>query len=180
MQKETSAALPPSSAVFLFRWRSQGRRCAISETSHVISKVPYYDSHQRPDELKKLEVPSSRPNATFHWPPDCPWPFVDHVSNNENRPGCSIRGAVDTLRTIRKPLAVILPLNEVKRRAVCDALDKCGGNYPLAARLLGLGKTTVYRMASVYNYEPPKMQAEGLRTVSSCLSVPRGIPKVKA
>jgi DNA-binding NtrC family response regulator len=70
------------------------------------------------------------------------------------------------LKTIRKPLGIILPLDEVKRRAICEALDKCGGNYLLAARLLGIGRTTVYRMARLYNYEPPMVQGEGLMTVS--------------
>jgi transcriptional regulator of acetoin/glycerol metabolism len=44
---------------------------------------------------------------------------------------------------------------EVKRRAMVDALDTCGGNYALAAQLLGIGRTTIYRMARVYNYQPP-------------------------
>jgi transcriptional regulator of acetoin/glycerol metabolism len=70
------------------------------------------------------------------------------------------------LRTIRKPFGTILPLDEVKRRVIVDALDKCGGNCPLAARLLGIGKTTVYRMARAYNYQLPKVQGKGLMTVS--------------
>jgi hypothetical protein len=69
------------------------------------------------------------------------------------------------LKTIRKPFGIILPLDEVKRRVICDALDKCDGNYPLAARLLGIGKTTVYRMARAYNYQTPKVQGKGLMTV---------------
>ena len=76
-------------------------------------------------------------------------------------------GAVTTLlKTIRKPFGIILPVDEVNRRVICDALDKCGGNYLLAARLLGIGKTTVYRMARAYNYQTPKMQAKALMTVS--------------
>ena len=61
-------------------------------------------------------------------------------------------------KTIRVPLGIILALDEVERRVSCDALDKCGGNYPLAARLLGIGKTTVYRKARAYNYQTPKVQ----------------------
>jgi transcriptional regulator of acetoin/glycerol metabolism len=49
-------------------------------------------------------------------------------------------------------------LDEVKRRAIVDALDTCGGNYAVAAQLLGIGRTTIYRMARVYNYQPPKAQ----------------------
>jgi DNA-binding NtrC family response regulator len=70
------------------------------------------------------------------------------------------------LKTIREPLGIIIPLEEVKRRVICDALDKCGGNYPLAARLLGIGKTTVYRMARAYNYQTPKVHAKRLMNAS--------------
>jgi DNA-binding NtrC family response regulator len=66
------------------------------------------------------------------------------------------------LKTRRRPFGVILPLEEVKRRVICDALDKCDGNYLLAARLLGIGKTTVYRMARAYHYENPKVQGNAL------------------
>lgn len=59
---------------------------------------------------------------------------------------------------VRMPAGIILPWDEMKRRALCDALDKCGGNHLLAARRLGLGKTTVYRMARLYNYHPPTVQ----------------------
>jgi transcriptional regulator of acetoin/glycerol metabolism len=86
-------------------------------------------------------------------------------------------GAVTTfLKTIRKPFGVILPFDEVERRVICDALDKCGGNYLLAARLLGIGKTTVYRKARAYNYQSPRVQGKGLMTVSQDLSFQHGPP----
>ena len=37
----------------------------------------------------------------------------------------------------------ICRLDEVKRRAIVDALDLCCGHYLIAARLLGIGKTTI-------------------------------------
>ncbi len=77
-----------------------------------------------------------------------------------------------SLKSIRQPLGAILPLEEVKRRVIVDALDKCPGNYLLAAHLLGIGRTTIYRMVRVYNYQPPKIQAEGLMTVSQHTSSP--------
>ena len=76
------------------------------------------------------------------------------------------------LKSIRQPLGAILPLEEVKRRVIVDALDKCAGNYLLAARLLGIGRTTIYRMVRVYNYQPPKIQSERLMTVSQPASSP--------
>jgi transcriptional regulator of acetoin/glycerol metabolism len=77
------------------------------------------------------------------------------------------RSAMSTfLRVKRKPSGIIVPLHEVTRRIIVDALDKCGGNYCLAARLLGLGKSTVYRLAKEYNYQPPTVQALSLLTVT--------------
>jgi hypothetical protein len=78
MLKGTHAALPPSSAVFL-RWRSLGRYCAISLGERMIIEVPSDGSDQLPDnEQKKLRVLPYKSKATFHWPSDCLWPFIDH------------------------------------------------------------------------------------------------------
>jgi len=66
--------------------------------------------------------------------------------------------------TTRKPVATILPLREVKLRAILHALDQCHGNHRLAALLLGIGKTTVYRMEKEYKSQPPTMQGEALAT----------------
>jgi hypothetical protein len=49
----------------------------------MMSEVPYYDSYQQPEELKKLEVPMTRPKATFQWPPNCVSPFTDHGPEND-------------------------------------------------------------------------------------------------
>jgi DNA-binding NtrC family response regulator len=67
---------------------------------------------------------------------------------------------------IRTPFGMILPLSEVKGRAIVDALDRCGGNYLFAARLLGIGRSTVYRIAKTYNYQPPRIQALRLMSIS--------------
>jgi Bacterial regulatory protein, Fis family len=68
-------------------------------------------------------------------------------------------------KEVRSPLGIILPLDEVKRRVIIDALDKCNGSYLMAARLLGIGKTTLYVMAKTYNYQAPSVQARALMTV---------------
>jgi len=52
--------------------------------------------------------------------------------------------AISTLlKPIRQPSGTILTLSEVRRQVVVNALDKCGGNYLLAAHLLGIGKATI-------------------------------------
>jgi hypothetical protein len=37
------------------------------------------------DEQKKLTVLTYKPKATFHWPPDCLWPFMDHESEKDTQ-----------------------------------------------------------------------------------------------
>jgi hypothetical protein len=45
----------------------------------MISKAPTHEFDQRRDDKpKKLQVLTYKPKATFHWPPDCLWPFMDH------------------------------------------------------------------------------------------------------
>ncbi len=44
----------------------------------------------------------------------------------------------------------IVPLHEVERRAIMNAVRESGGDKQLAARLLGIGKTTLYRKLREY------------------------------
>jgi transcriptional regulator with PAS, ATPase and Fis domain len=44
----------------------------------------------------------------------------------------------------------VVPLGEIERRAVVHALRESGGDRLLAARLLGIGKTTLYRKLQKY------------------------------
>ena len=62
----------------------------------------------------------------------------------------------------QQPLGRILPLDEVKRLAIVNALASCEGNYQLAARLLCVGRTTLYRLAKEYNYQAVTVQGEAL------------------
>ena len=45
----------------------------------------------------------------------------------------------------------ILPLTEVERRAILQALDYTRGDRAVAAHLLGIGRTTLYRKLKEYN-----------------------------
>jgi len=45
----------------------------------------------------------------------------------------------------------IVPIAELERRAITEALSKLGGDKDLAAQLLGIGKTTLYRKLRQYN-----------------------------
>jgi hypothetical protein len=64
------------------------------------------------------------------------------------------------------PSGAILPLHEVRHRAVTDAIDKCGGNYMLAAKMLGIGRTTIYRWVHTHGYGCPKDQAAALQAAT--------------
>jgi len=47
----------------------------------------------------------------------------------------------------------LLPLEELERRAILRALREAGGDKLAAARLLGIGKTTLYRKLKQYDAE---------------------------
>ena len=49
---------------------------------------------------------------------------------------------------------VILPLDEVERRAIVHALKVTDNNIPDAARALGIGRSTLYRKLKEYNLLP--------------------------
>ena len=55
-----------------------------------------------------------------------------------------------------KPLEVdeVLPLEDLERRAIFRALHETGGDKLAAARLLGIGKTTLYRKLKQYDAHP--------------------------
>src|SRR6202042_3804934 len=45
----------------------------------------------------------------------------------------------------------LLPLDELERRAILRALREAGGDKLAAARMLGIGKTTLYRKLKQYD-----------------------------
>ena len=87
------------------------------------------------------------------------------------------------LRRKRWPVGVVVPWKAVKRRAIVDALDMCGGDRHLAARLLGIGKTTIYRMERAYSYPSSLRQAVFFAKVdsgTSLLNDPLSSPSVSS
>jgi len=48
------------------------------------------------------------------------------------------------------PIASIIPLMELERRAIINALDYTKGDRAVAAHLLGIGRTTLYRKLKEY------------------------------
>ena len=46
--------------------------------------------------------------------------------------------------------APVIPLQELERQAIVQSLKQLGGDKLLAARMLGIGKTTLYRKLKEY------------------------------
>jgi len=51
------------------------------------------------------------------------------------------------------------PLDDVKRRAIMAALDACDGDVVLAAKKLGIGRSTLYQYLVDQKYNRPLEQA---------------------
>ena len=47
-------------------------------------------------------------------------------------------------------MEVIASITDVERRAILRAIEQLNGDRPLAAKLLGIGKTTLYRKLKEY------------------------------
>ncbi len=69
--------------------------------------------------------------------------------------------APDGVRTFPAPPIGVLPLHEVERRAIEQALTYTHGDRTTAAQLLGIGRTTLYRKLKEYGYPPGGPVANG-------------------
>jgi DNA-binding NtrC family response regulator len=68
-----------------------------------------------------------------------------------NEPDAAISEAPSTAGTgMPTPIASIIPLMELERRAIMNALDYTKGDRAVAAHLLGIGRTTLYRKLKEY------------------------------
>lgn len=77
-------------------------------------------------------------------------------------PQPEVRVEVHTVDKTFGPTAPVIPLAELKRRAIIHALERAPNGIE-AARLLGIGKTTLYA----------KMQAYGIRLPASATETSR-------
>jgi DNA-binding NtrC family response regulator len=76
----------------------------------------------------------------------------DPLHEGAGQPEQAESGSFDSLaaQTDGAPDDRIIPLAELERRAIHDALRETSGDKILAARLLGIGKTTLYRKLKEY------------------------------
>ena len=61
-----------------------------------------------------------------------------------------VYGAPLEMMTISQPTNGILPMAELEKQSIMNALTQVNGDKMLAARLLGIGKTTLYRKLKEY------------------------------
>ncbi|HET7208719.1 MAG TPA: sigma-54 dependent transcriptional regulator [Terriglobales bacterium] len=62
----------------------------------------------------------------------------------------SITGASSALTSGTSPTAKIIPMAELEKQTIIRAIEQLNGDKLLAARLLGIGKTTLYRKLKEY------------------------------
>jgi transcriptional regulator of acetoin/glycerol metabolism len=63
------------------------------------------------------------------------------------------RATVDMRPVHPAEAPVILPLSEIEKRAILEALAYTKGDHTMAAHLLGIGRTTLYRKLKEYRLE---------------------------
>jgi DNA-binding NtrC family response regulator len=76
-----------------------------------------------------------------------------HLQNHRPVPVAPV--ATDTPNPVRTP---VTPLAQLEKQAILDTLRKLNGDKLLAARLLGIGKTTLYRKLKEYGIGAPEAQ----------------------
>jgi CheY-like chemotaxis protein len=62
---------------------AEGRGGVAAMKSKVPFNDPSPDPDQHPNEPRKSELFTARPKATFQWPPDYLWPFIDRGWDSE-------------------------------------------------------------------------------------------------
>jgi hypothetical protein len=54
----------------------------------MMNRIPFPDPSPDPDQPPDETTPSEhltvRPRATFQWPPDCLWPFIDRNRDTDS------------------------------------------------------------------------------------------------
>lgn len=69
-----------------------------------------------------------------------------------------LRREVDRVEALQ---GFVRPLADVERDAIEDAIRLTAGDLPKAAKLLGIGKATIYRKTAAYAKLPPRPEGRG-------------------
>lgn len=113
-----------------------------------------------------LSEEAMRQLMSYHWPGNVREleNAIRHALSLESGP---VVGVADLPSRLHRPSGdpvterrKLLPLRETERHAILSALRQTGGDKLAAARLLGIGKTTLYRRLKRYREENAKSSGE--------------------
>jgi DNA-binding NtrC family response regulator len=100
---------------------------------------------------------------------DLPSPLQNHAgmtrADQRTMAAGAVQGTIPRSNdlAINYPLAqpVIMPLSEIEKRAILEALAYTKGDHTMAAHLLGIGRTTLYRKLKEYRLDTPSSKPVG-------------------
>ncbi|MCU1333668.1 MAG: two component, sigma54 specific, transcriptional regulator, Fis family [Candidatus Angelobacter sp.] len=130
---------------------NQARHAQYSIDPEAVKLLQFYDW---PGNVRELENCLERAVAMSTAPTLQPIDFPPHIRT------AALRTAVPGKQ------ARILPLAELEKQAILDALQQLNGDKLMTARALGIGKTTLYRKLKEYGIPP---------WISSPMPVPVGL-----
>jgi DNA-binding NtrC family response regulator len=127
----------------------------------VVSFLEKFSDPQRPP--RTISDDAMRRLIAYDWPGN-----VRELENAIERAVATGSGTVvhvgDLPSNLRSPSGdrvldkdELLPMEELERRAILRTLRETGGDKPAAARMLGIGKTTLYRKLKQYHTEQAKL-----------------------
>ncbi|MDW8131602.1 MAG: sigma-54 dependent transcriptional regulator [Bryobacterales bacterium] len=126
-----------------FLGRHGGQRRLAPDLEHALLSYPW------PGNVRELENCIERLVALNSGPvlhlADLPSALVNYWRGSRERAAAA---AADASPAGSK--SAVLPLEEVEKRAILEALAHTGGDHLKAARLLGIGRTTLYRKLRQY------------------------------
>jgi two-component system response regulator HydG len=93
--------------------------------------------------LLPIDLPSAVHNAALH----------HATANGEMRAAAAVGSNGRVLVEAAAPRQII-PLHLVEKRAIIEALEETKGDRTVAAMMLGIGRTTLYRKLKEYRLEP--------------------------
>jgi two-component system response regulator HydG len=144
--RDRKADIPLVANHFLKRI-SHEQKTANTFTDDAIQLMMHYPWPENVTELEKaVERACACSSGPFLTAADFPSPLQDHWRN------CVQEAAQESARIRQfQPLPDITPLADIEKKTILDAIRKSRGDKLLAARLLQIGKTTLYRKLKEYD-----------------------------
>jgi DNA-binding NtrC family response regulator len=140
-------------------------RCGsnYSLTHEALAAIIAYDWPGNVRELSNcmLRMTAMNPGPLLH-SDDLPSPLQNFIGLvRADQRSMAARASIDEVAVAPVLLPAILLLSEVERRAILEALAYTKGDHTMAAALLGIGRTTLYRKLKEYRLESDLLRAAG-------------------